>query len=157
MPEIAERPVTIDEVKEKAQKMIDERVKDKKKIDHYYDEWKSFGDGFSDFWDGVCDVLCGAGSAVWDLVIGLGELLKLLGEMFAWSTLKAFFADELGFMPEWLDEDVTGFFNGIGAMLTDPESAMEAMGQSLFDTTDEKGMAYSISYVAADTLVGWGL
>lgn len=31
MPEIAERPVTIDEVKEKAQKMIDERVKDKKK------------------------------------------------------------------------------------------------------------------------------
>lgn len=31
MPEIAERPVTIDEVKEKAKKMIDERVKDKKK------------------------------------------------------------------------------------------------------------------------------
>lgn len=31
MPEITERPVTIDEVKEKAQKMIDERVKDKKK------------------------------------------------------------------------------------------------------------------------------
>ena len=31
MPEIAERPVTIDEVKEKAQKMIDERVKNKKK------------------------------------------------------------------------------------------------------------------------------
>ena len=31
MPEIAERPVTIDEVKEKAQKMIDERVKEKKK------------------------------------------------------------------------------------------------------------------------------
>lgn len=31
MPEIAERPVTIEEVKEKAQKMIDERVKDKKK------------------------------------------------------------------------------------------------------------------------------
>jgi 5'-3' exonuclease len=31
MPEIAERPVTIDEVKERAQKMIDERVKEKKK------------------------------------------------------------------------------------------------------------------------------
>ena len=31
MPEIAERPVTIDEVKEKAQKMIDERIKEKKK------------------------------------------------------------------------------------------------------------------------------
>lgn len=31
MPEIAERPVTINEVKEKAQKMIDERVKEKKK------------------------------------------------------------------------------------------------------------------------------
>ena len=31
MPEIAERPVTIDEVKEKAQQMIDERVKEKKK------------------------------------------------------------------------------------------------------------------------------
>lgn len=31
MPEMAERPVTIDEVKEKAQKMIDERVKEKKK------------------------------------------------------------------------------------------------------------------------------
>jgi 5'-3' exonuclease len=31
MPEISERPVTIDEVKERAQKLIDERVKDKKK------------------------------------------------------------------------------------------------------------------------------
>jgi hypothetical protein len=31
MPEIAERPVTIEEVKEKAQKMIDERVSEKKK------------------------------------------------------------------------------------------------------------------------------
>ena len=31
MPEIAERPVTVNEVKERAQKMIDERVKDKKK------------------------------------------------------------------------------------------------------------------------------
>ena len=31
MPEIAERPVTIDEVKEKAQQMIDERAKEKKK------------------------------------------------------------------------------------------------------------------------------
>ena len=31
MPEIAERPVTIDEVKERAQKMIDERISEKKK------------------------------------------------------------------------------------------------------------------------------
>lgn len=31
MPEIAERPVSVDEVKERAKKMIDERVKDKKK------------------------------------------------------------------------------------------------------------------------------
>ena len=31
MPEISERPVTIDEVKERARKLIDERVKDKKK------------------------------------------------------------------------------------------------------------------------------
>ena len=31
MPEITERPVTVNEVKERAQKMIDERVKDKKK------------------------------------------------------------------------------------------------------------------------------
>lgn len=31
MPEIAERPVTIEEVKDKAKKMIEERVKDKKK------------------------------------------------------------------------------------------------------------------------------
>jgi hypothetical protein len=31
MPEIAERPVTLDEVKAKAQKLIDERVNEKKK------------------------------------------------------------------------------------------------------------------------------
>ena len=31
MPEIAERPVTVNEVKERAQKMIDERIKEKKK------------------------------------------------------------------------------------------------------------------------------
>lgn len=31
MPEISERPVTINEVKERAQKLIDERIKDKKK------------------------------------------------------------------------------------------------------------------------------
>ena len=36
--------------------------------------------------------------------------------------------------------------------LTDPINALEAIGQGMFDTADEKGMAYSIGYVTGDVV-----
>ena len=126
----------------------------KKLIDTYYDEWKSFGDGFADFWDVVCDIGSGLFGAVKDLFVGVVDLLKGVVEIAGWLLLKVVQADKIGLMPEALEEDVTGIFTGIGSILKDPGNALEAMGQSTFDNADEKGIAYSVSYVAADTAIG---
>ncbi len=122
--------------------------------DVYYDEWKSFGDGFADFWDVVCDIGSGLFGAVKDLFVGVIDLLKGVVEIAGWLLLKVVQADKIGLMPEALEEDVTGIFTGIGSILKDPGNALEAMGQSTFDNADEKGIAYSVSYVAADTAIG---
>ena len=126
----------------------------KKLIDTYYDEWKSFGDGFADFWDVVCDIGSGLFGAVKDLFVGVIDLLKGVVEIAGWLLLKVVQADKIGLMPEALEEDVTGIFTGIGSILKDPGNALEAMGQSTFDNADEKGIAYSVSYIAADTAIG---
>lgn len=62
-------------------------------------------------------------------------------------------------MPEWLEEDIGEMESAVEMLLTDPGNALEAMVQSLSDTADEKGMAYSVSYavvdmVALDKLLG---
>lgn len=55
-----------------------------------------------------------------------------------------------GLMPEWLEEDIGEMESAVEMLLTDPGNALEAMVQSLSDTADEKGMAYSVSYAVVD-------
>lgn len=42
------------------------------------------------------------------------------------------------------------FNQGIMFILTEPGQTAEAIGQNIFDTADEEGVAYSIGYVIVD-------
>ena len=126
----------------------------KKIMDGYYDEWKNFGDGLWDFGNVVWDVGRGLFDAAKDLVTGVLSLLAGAFEILLWLSVKGTIVDTLGLMPEKLDADVKGIWNGALGILSDPGNALEAMGQGIFDTADENGIAYSVSYVTGDVLCG---
>ena len=89
-----------------------------------------------------------------DLVLGILKLLKGVGEVVLWLALQNPVTSYFGLMPEFLEEDMGEMWSGVKQLLKDPGNIVEAIGQSTFDTVDEKGVAYSVSYVTADVVAG---
>lgn len=125
----------------------------KKKLDFYYDEWAGAGDKFADVGNVVKNVGLGVWDGLADLVLGILRLLKSVGEVILWLALQNPVTSYFGFMPEFLEEDMGELWSGVNQLLKDPGNIVEAIGQSTFDTVDEKGIAYSVSYVTADVVV----
>jgi hypothetical protein len=129
----------------------DDRYHDK--MAFYYDMWSTLGDGFVDVGRGLKDVGRGALAAVIDLVVGVASLLFGLCEIVLWLDCQKWMLDKYGLMPEALDENVQDIFSGMKGILSDPGNALEAIGQGIFDTADEEGVAYSVSYVVTDIVI----
>lgn len=124
----------------------------KRKLEEIYTEWASFGERLTDVWNVVTDVGSGVIDGVGDLVVGTLNLLGGTLEILLWLEMHNSIADYFGLIPDFLEEDVQKIFDGAGAILEDPGNALEAMGQSVFDTADEEGIAYSVSYVTVDVV-----
>ena len=87
-----------------------------------------------------------------DLVLGILKLLKGVGEVVLWLALQNPVTSYFGLMPEFLEEDMGEMWSGVKQLLKEPGNIVEAIGQNTFDTVDKKGVAYSVSYVAADVV-----
>ena len=119
-------------------------------MEQYYDEWKSVKDILWDAGKNGKEVGHGIYDALKDIIEGIYELLKIA----VWIKLKQnIIVDVLGLIPEELEEDVEEIWEGIENILKDPGEAFEAIGQQITDVTDEKGLAYSVGYVAVDIIV----
>lgn len=117
-----------------------------KQLSREYDDWATFWDKASDVADVVVDVASGVLDGLIDFISGLWGLVKGAFELVGWGGMEI-----LGLnIPEWLEEDVTKIFTGVEAIISDPGNVLEALGQSIADTVDEKGIAYSVGYVVAD-------
>ena len=127
-----------------------------KKLHSLYKEWATLGDVIRDNRNERLDFYHGAFKAVVDLVGGIAGLLWNLTEMPFYSMFHP-----LGLVPKWMQRDMDRLEQSVILLFTDPGQAMEAIGQNIFDTTDEEGVAFSAGYVivdiAVDILVSKGL
>ena len=112
------------------------------------------GDKFADGWHVVKNAGLGVWDGLTDLVLGILKLLKGVGEVVLWLALQNPVTSYFGIMPEFLEEDMGEMWSGVKQLLKDPGNIVEAIGQSTFDTVDEKGAAYSVSYVTTDVVAG---
>lgn len=122
----------------------------KKQIAEEYDNWATMGDRVEDVLLVVDDIGKGLWDGMTDVVTGIEGLLEGAVKLAEWVGRKVIGLS----VPESLDEDVNKIFDGAKAILSDPGNALEAIGQNVFDVADEKGMAYSVSYVTADVVAG---
>ena len=125
----------------------------KRIMDDYYDEWMDFWDCVEDLGRDVWNIGSGLVDPIKDLEQGINDVLTGLFEIVLWLSVKDSYVDTVGLMPEKVDADVRAIGSGIAGMLTDPGNVLEAMGQDIADTTDEKGLAYSISYTVMDLVI----
>ena len=119
-----------------------------KRLGEYYQEWSTMGDRYVDQLELSMDVAAGALDAGIDFVAGTGILAWRMTELNAWTMLQPL--KPLGLMPEGLEEDVGQMQETAMSLLEDPGNIVEALGQGVCDTVDEKGLAYATGYVAVD-------
>ena len=119
-----------------------------KRLHSLYKEWATLGDVIRDNWNESVDFYRGAFKAVVDLVGGIAGLLWNLTEMPFYSMPHPF-----GFVPKWMQRDMDRLKQSVILLFTDPGQAMEAIGQNIFDTADEEGVAFSVGYVIVDIAV----
>ena len=122
----------------------------KKQIAEYYDQWASIGNKAEDVGNIAVDILSGVVDGLKDMVTGIAGLLEGACKLVEWGGRKLTGLT----VPEELDEDVSNIFLCAETIIKDPGNALEAMGQHMFDVADEKGLAYSVSYVTADVVAG---
>lgn len=116
-----------------------------KKIRELYDEWATIGDRIRENRKETLDVYRGGFAALKDLLVGALGLIKGVAE---WQIYSLF--GNWGWAPEWLETDISRMEQGAKLIFTDPEQVIETIGQNIFDTTDEEGVAYSVGYVTVD-------
>ena len=119
-----------------------------KKLHGLYKEWATLGDVIRDNWNESVDFYRGAFKAVVDLVGGIAGLLWNLTEMQFYPTLQLF-----GIVPKWMQNDMDRLEQTVILLFTDPGQAVETIGQNIFDTADEEGIAFSAGYVIVDIAV----
>ncbi|MBO5284234.1 MAG: hypothetical protein J6B43_14130 [Lachnospiraceae bacterium] len=116
-----------------------------KKLRELYDEWATIGDRIRENRKETLDVYRGGFAALKDLLAGVLGLIKGVTE---WQIYPLF--GSWGWAPEWLETDISRMEQGAKLIFTDPEQVIETIGQNIFDTTDEEGIAYSVGYVTVD-------
>ena len=121
----------------------------KSKISAYYSEWSSMGDKFSDAGNAIRDFLAGIGDSLVDTVKGLLTLVVDLGLLYVHSECSRM---TLGHVPETLDQEVEKIKQKYEPLLKDPVNTIGGIGQSICDTADEKGVAYSSGYIVTEVV-----
>jgi len=87
----------------------------------------------------------GGFAALKDLLTGVLGLIKGVAEWQIYSL-----CGDWGWAPEWLETDINRMKQGVKLIFTDPGQVLETIGQNIFDTVDEEGIAYSVGYVTVD-------
>ena len=121
----------------------------KSKMSAYYSEWSSIGDKFSDAGNAIRDFLAGIGDSLVDTVKGLLTLVVDLGLLYVHSECSRM---TLGHVPETLDQEVEKIKQKYEPLLKDPVNTIGGIGQSICDTADEKGVAYSSGYIVTEVV-----
>ena len=121
----------------------------KSKMSAYYSEWSSMGDKFSDAGNAIRDFLAGIGDSLVGTVKGLLTLVVDLGLLYVHSECSRM---TLGHVPETLDQEVEKIKQKYEPLLKDPVNTIGGIGQSICDTADEKGVAYSSGYIVTEVV-----
>ena len=121
----------------------------KSKMSAYYSEWSSMGDKFSDVGNAIRDFLAGIGDSLVGTVKGLLTLVVDLGLLYVHSECSRM---TLGHVPETLDQEVEKIKQKYEPLLKDPVNTIGGIGQSICDTADEKGVAYSSGYIVTEVV-----
>ena len=121
----------------------------KSKISAYYSEWSSMGDKFSDAGNAIRDFLAGIGDSLVDTVKGLLTLVVDLGILYVDVRWKSIVPIQI---PEVLDQEVEKIKQKYEPLLKDPVNTIGGIGQSICDTADEKGVAYSSGYIVTEVV-----
>ncbi len=121
----------------------------KSKMSAYYSEWSSMGDKFSDVGNAIRDFLAGIGDSLVDTVKGLLTLVVDLGILYVDVRWKSIVPIQV---PEVLDQEVEKIKQKYEPLLKDPVNTIGGIGQSICDTADEKGVAYSSGYIVTEVV-----
>ena len=115
----------------------------------YYSEWSSMGDKFSDVGNAIRDFLAGIGDSLVDTVKGLLTLVVDLGILYVDVRWKSIVPIQV---PEVLDQEVEKIKQKYEPLFKDPVNTIGGIGQSICDTADEKGVAYSSGYIVTEVV-----
>ena len=107
------------------------------------------GDKFSDAGNAIRDFLAGIGDSLVGTVKGLLTLVVDLGLLYVHSECSRM---TLGHVPETLDQEVEKIKQKYEPLLKDPVNTIGGIGQSICDTADEKGVAYSSGYIVTEVV-----
>ena len=121
----------------------------KSKMSAYYSEWSSMGDKFSDAGNAIKDFMTGVWDSLAGTVMGLLTIVADLGILYADAKWKSIMPVEV---PEVLDQEVEKIKQKYEPLLKDPVNTIGGIGQSICDTADEKGVAYSSGYIVTEVV-----
>ena len=121
----------------------------KSKMSAYYSEWSSMGDKFSDVGNAIKNFLTGVEDSIEGTVKGLLTLVADLGILYVDVRWKSIVPVEV---PEVLDQEVEKIKQKYEPLLKDPVNTIGGIGQSICDTADEKGVAYSSGYIVTEVV-----
>ena len=115
----------------------------------YYSEWSSMGDKFSDVGNAIKNFLTGVEDSIEGTIKGLLTLVADLGILYVYSECTQTVS---GYVPEVLDQEVEKIKQKYEPLLKDPVNTIGGIGQSICDTADEKGVAYSSGYIVTEVV-----
>ena len=119
------------------------------KMKGYYDEWKSITNTVEDF----TEVVYSFGRGLRQVGLDTLEDAIHMGNLLYVQELQAMGQE----VPEELQDDVNTYIknlrDGISNTITDPGNTIEAIGQNIFDTVDEEGLAYATGYIAPEVAI----
>ncbi len=107
------------------------------------------GDKFSDVGNAIRDFLAGIGDSLVDTVKGLLTLVVDLGILYVDVRWKSIVPIQV---PEVLDQEVEKIKQKYEPLFKDPVNTIGGIGQSICDTADEKGVAYSSGYIVTEVV-----
>ena len=112
-------------------------------------EWSSIGDKFSDVGNAIKNFLTGVEDSIEGTVKRLLTLVADLGILYVYSECTQTVS---GYVPEVLDQEVEKIKQKYEPLLKDPVNTIGGIGQSICDTADEKGVAYSSGYIVMEVV-----
>ncbi len=121
----------------------------KSKMSTYYSEWSSMGDKFSDAGNAIKDFMTGVWDSLAGTVMGLLTLVADLEILYVDVRWKSIVPIQV---PEVLDQEVEKIKQKYKPLLKNPVNTIGGIGQSICDTADEKGVAYSSGYIVTEVV-----